>query len=96
MLARRPHHAIGGRHRERTRVVVLREGQALEADAALAPKADIRSVAIATTTPASPETTLIAFLPSGAAVNDLGRTRPTRSTIPTSRECRRPCGARRG
>ncbi len=56
------------------RVVVLREGQALEADAALAPKADIRSVAIASDhTGIALRTTLIAFLRSRAlAVNDLG------------------------
>ena len=56
------------------RVVVFREGQALEADAALAPKADIRSVAIASDhTGIALRTTLIAFLRSRAlAVNDLG------------------------
>ena len=56
------------------RVVVLREGQALEADAALAPKADIRSVAIASDhTGIALRTTLIAFLRGRAlAVNDLG------------------------
>ena len=56
------------------RVIVVREGQASEADAALAPEADIRSVAIASDhTGLALRATLIAFLRSRAlAVNDLG------------------------
>ena len=56
------------------RVTVLREGQAPEAAAALAPAADVRSVAIASDhTGVALRRTLIAFLRSRAlAVNDLG------------------------
>jgi ribose 5-phosphate isomerase B len=56
------------------RVTVVREGQASEADAALAPKPDVRSVAIASDhTGIALRQTLIAFLRSRAlAVNDLG------------------------
>lgn len=59
--------------RER-RVTVVREGQASEADAALAPAADVRSVAIASDhTGVALRRSLIAFLRSrGLAVNDLG------------------------
>jgi ribose 5-phosphate isomerase B len=60
------------------RVTVVREGQASEAAAALAPKADIRSVAIASDhTGIALRQTLIAFLRSRAlAVNDLGTHTP--------------------
>jgi ribose 5-phosphate isomerase B len=56
------------------RVTVLREGQAPDGAAALAPKADIRSVAIASDhTGIALRSTLIGFLRSRAlAVNDLG------------------------
>jgi len=56
------------------RVTVVREGQAPDAAAALAPKADIRAVAIASDhTGIALRQTLIAFLRSrGLAVNDLG------------------------
>jgi len=56
------------------RVTVVREGQASEADAALAPRADVRSVAIASDhTGVALRTALIAFLRGrGLAVNDLG------------------------
>src|SRR5882672_7491310 len=56
------------------RVTVVREGQASAADAALAPKADIRSVAVASDhTGIALRQTLIAFLRGrGLAVNDLG------------------------
>jgi ribose 5-phosphate isomerase B len=56
------------------RVTVVREGQASDAAAALAPKADIRSVAIACDhTGIALRTALVAFLRSRAlAVNDLG------------------------
>jgi ribose 5-phosphate isomerase B len=59
--------------RER-RVTVVREGQASEADAALAPVADVRSVAIASDhTGVALRQALVAFLRSrGLAVNDLG------------------------
>ena len=62
------------------RVSVVREGQAPEAAAALAPKADIRSVAIASDhTGIALRQTLMAFLRGrGLAVNDLG----THSTDP--------------
>ena len=56
------------------RVTVVREGQAPDAAAALAPRADIRSVAIASDhTGIALRTALVAFLRSRAlAVNDLG------------------------
>jgi ribose 5-phosphate isomerase B len=56
------------------RVTVVREGQASEADAALAPKADIRSVAMASDhTGIALRQTLTAFLRGrGLAVTDLG------------------------
>jgi ribose 5-phosphate isomerase B len=56
------------------RITVVREGQASDADAALAPKADIRSVAVASDhTGIALRQTLIAFLRGrGLAVNDLG------------------------
>lgn len=56
------------------RVTVVREGQASEADAALAPRADVRSVAIASDhTGVALRKALIAFLRGrGLAVNDLG------------------------
>jgi len=56
------------------RITVLREGQAPEAAAALAPKADIRVVAIASDhTGIALRQTLLAFLRGrGLAVNDLG------------------------
>lgn len=56
------------------RVTVVREGQAPEAAAALAPKADIRSVAIASDhSGLALRSALIAFLRGrGLAVNDLG------------------------
>src|SRR5205823_10139506 len=56
------------------RVTVLREGQAPEEAAALAPKADIRAVAIASDhTSIALRQTLTAFLRGrGLAVNDLG------------------------
>ena len=59
--------------RER-RVTVVREGQASEADAALVPVADVRSVAIASDhTGVALRQALIAFLRGrGLAVNDLG------------------------
>jgi ribose 5-phosphate isomerase B len=56
------------------RVTVVREGQASEADAALAPAMDVRSVAIASDhTGVALRRSLIAFLRGrGLAVNDLG------------------------
>jgi ribose 5-phosphate isomerase B len=56
------------------RVTVVREGQASEADAALAPPADVRSVAIASDhTGVALRQSLTAFLRGrGLAVNDLG------------------------
>ena len=56
------------------RVTVVREGQASDADAALVPVADVRSVAIASDhTGVALRQTLIAFLRGrGLAVNDLG------------------------
>ena len=56
------------------RVTVIREGQAPESAAALAPKADIRSVAVASDhTGIALRSTLIGFLRGrGLAVNDLG------------------------
>ena len=56
------------------RITVVREGQASDADAALAPKADIRSVAVASDhTGIALRQTLMAFLRGrGLAVNDLG------------------------
>jgi ribose 5-phosphate isomerase B len=56
------------------RVTVVREGQASEADAALVPPADVRSVAIASDhTGVALRQSLIAFLRGrGLAVNDLG------------------------
>ena len=56
------------------RVTVVREGQAPESAAALAPKADIRSVAVASDhTGLALRSTLVAFLRGrGLAVNDLG------------------------
>jgi ribose 5-phosphate isomerase B len=56
------------------RVTVVREGQAPDAAAALAPKADIRTIAIASDhTGIALRQTLIAFLRGrGLAVNDLG------------------------
>ena len=56
------------------RVTVLREGQAPDAAAALAPKADVRSVAIGSDhTGIALRQTLLAFLRGrGLAVNDLG------------------------
>jgi len=56
------------------RVTVVREGQASAAEAQLAPKADIRSVAVASDhTGIALRQTLIAFLRGrGLAVNDLG------------------------
>jgi ribose 5-phosphate isomerase B len=56
------------------RVTVVREGQASEADAALVPVADVRSVAIASDhTGVALRQSLIAFLRGrGLAVNDLG------------------------
>src|SRR5438067_11297789 len=60
------------------RVTLVREGQASEADAALAPKADIRSVAVASDhTGIALRQTLIAFLRGrGLAVDDLGTHTP--------------------
>ena len=56
------------------RVTVVREGQASEADAALAPRGDVRSVAIASDhTGIALRKSLIGFLRGrGLAVNDLG------------------------
>jgi ribose 5-phosphate isomerase B len=56
------------------RITVVREGQASEADARLAPKADVRSVAIASDhTGIALRQTLVAFVRGrGLAVNDLG------------------------
>jgi ribose 5-phosphate isomerase B len=60
------------------RVTVVREGQAPESAAALAPKADIRSVAVASDhTGLALRSTLVAFLRGrGLAVNDLGTHTP--------------------
>ena len=56
------------------RITVVREGQASEADARLAPRADVRAVAIASDhTGIALRQMLVAFLRSrGLAVNDLG------------------------
>ncbi|HET9830792.1 MAG TPA: RpiB/LacA/LacB family sugar-phosphate isomerase [Vicinamibacterales bacterium] len=60
------------------RVTVVREGQAPESAAALAPKADIRSVAVASDhTGLALRSTIVAFLRGrGLAVNDLGTHTP--------------------
>jgi ribose 5-phosphate isomerase B len=60
------------------RVTVIREGQAPESAAALAPKPDIRSVAVASDhTGIALRKTLVAFLRGrGLAVNDLGTHTP--------------------
>lgn len=60
------------------RVTVVREGQAPESAAALVPKADIRSVAVASDhTGLALRSTIVAFLRGrGLAVNDLGTHTP--------------------